>query len=78
MEIEMTLQHLRAIECVDDEEARHIVDEYQEITETKLLSGEISRTRGLKEMRLRSGDPVNYIDEDTFEIVKTGTIIHRV
>lgn len=67
----------RSIECVDDDGGRHLVDEYQEVRETSDLSG-THVLRGLKDMRLRGGGPVNFIDENTFRIVRTGQTIRRI
>ncbi|RWC61071.1 hypothetical protein [Mesorhizobium sp.] len=56
----------------------HIVIETQNIIETRMLDGSVSRTKGLKSLRLQNGAAVNHIDDDTFKIVQTDEIIRRV
>jgi hypothetical protein len=57
---------------------RYVVLEFQEYLASRALDEETQWIPGMKEYRLESGGRVNYVDDDTFEIVTTGAIIKRV
>jgi hypothetical protein len=52
--------------AVSDDGEEFVVIEYQHIIERKLLSGEISVTKGRKRLALSNGLRVNQIDPETF------------
>jgi len=52
------------------------VDEIQEYIDASSFDGE-AWIEGLKRLELEDGSKVNHIDDDTFKIVATGTIIRR-
>jgi hypothetical protein len=53
------------------------INEYQEFIEVETKEGR-EFIPGMKELRLDDGSRVNYIDENTFKIVQSGTILKRV
>jgi hypothetical protein len=65
-------------EAKDDGGRLYTVVEYQLIIESTPVSGPTSIMKGTKELFLANGHNVNYIDDDTFEVVETDTIIRRV
>ena len=68
----------REIICADDEGNRYTVQEWQRMRELRPLNGPVQKVPGMKSLRTTSGLHVNYIDENTFEIVETDTTIRRV
>ena len=54
----------------------YTVHEYQEFIESRTQGG-VDWIPGMKELRLNDGSRVNYIDENTFEIVQTGATLKR-
>lgn len=65
-------------EAASDSGERYTIVEYQTMIETQLISGRKSVVGGTKELLLANGDDVNFIDDDTFKIVKDNKIIRRV
>lgn len=65
-------------EAQDDEGNLYTVIEYQLVIESEPISGPSSIMKGTKELFLGNGRAVNYIDDDTFEVVETEKIIRRV
>lgn len=61
-----------------DDGTIYTVIEYQNILESRMLDGSVSRAKGLKSLFLTNGASVNYIDDDTFQVVQTDEIIRRV
>lgn len=64
--------------CADDDGNRYLVVEYTKMITSRPLSGRSVTTPGPKDYRTSDGLGVNYIDEDTFKIVRTNTIVRRV
>lgn len=56
---------------------RYVVLEFQDWIDASTKDGP-DMIPGMKELRLESGGRVNYIDEDTFEIVANKTVLKRV
>jgi hypothetical protein len=56
---------------------RHVVIEFTEYIDVGGKDGP-EQIPGMKELRLEGGGRVNYIDDDTFEIVQSRTILKRV
>ena len=54
----------------------YVVHEYQEFIDAGTKDGG-AWVPGMKYLELSDGSKVNYIDEDTFKIVGTGTILRR-
>ena len=53
-----------------------VVDEYQEYIDAGSKDGD-DWIPGMKFLELGDGSKVNYIDENTFEIVRSGIILRR-
>lgn len=53
------------------------VDEIQEFISSHSLSGSEKWVPSLKRLELSDGSHVNHIDDNTFEIVRSGEIIRR-
>lgn len=66
------------IECEDDQGRPYTVVEYQNYRVWKGMDGVAQEVPTTRAMTLRNGEPVNFVDDDTFEIVRTDTIIRRV
>jgi hypothetical protein len=64
-------------ECLDAEGHSYIVVEIQEFVEQKTLQG-ISSAKGLKRLQLPNGNPVNFVDDRTFELVLEEVRVTRV
>ncbi len=71
-------REVRRIVCQDDSSNTYTVIEYQQVIEARLLSGEVERMDGLKRLVVSGGGNVNFIDEDTFQIVSNGKIIRKI
>lgn len=52
------------------------VEEIQEYSDASSFDGE-EWIEGLKRLELSDGSHVNYIDDDTFQIVATGKLLRR-
>lgn len=65
------------IACKDDTGQTYVLEEWQEQIPAGHLDDPNATTPGMKQLILSTGGRVNYIDEDTFEIVQTDTIIRR-
>ncbi|MDE4098973.1 MULTISPECIES: hypothetical protein [Rhodobacterales] len=74
----MPTVHVRSIECIDDNGNTFWIEEYQDIREHRPLSGKASKIKGMKSLALRDGSPVNFIDENTFEVLKYDRIVRKV
>ena len=62
----------------DDDGNAYVVVECQDFNEYRTLSEPTQWVPGLKSLMLDDGSSVNFIDDNTFKIVKTDTIIRRV
>jgi hypothetical protein len=49
----------------------------QQIIDASSFGNPHGEVPGIKSMSLSDGSPVNYIDENTFQVVQTGTILTR-
>ena len=59
-----------------DDGVSYIVDEYQEYVDAGTKDGD-EWIPGMKFLELSDGSKVNYIDENTFEIVRSGITLRR-
>jgi hypothetical protein len=73
-----TEEEVSRFKAIDDEGKRYTIIEMQRFIHAKDMDGEEMKARGLKRLMLRSGEPVNYIDDSTFEIVRTGKIARKI
>lgn len=72
------MEFIGIIRCADDQGAEHEIEEWQEFIDAGHMQNPHARIPGMKELRLRQGGGVNFIDNDTFEIVSTGKIVRRI
>jgi hypothetical protein len=70
-------EEIDRFQAKDDDGKVFTIVEYQHMIEIT-LSGKISIAKGTKGMFLTNGHSVNYIDDETFEVVETGKFIRRV
>ena len=63
--------------CLDGEGREHVVIEYQDFFENRLLNGRVKWLAGLKDFRLQNGLPLYKTGDQTFVIVATGLKIRR-
>jgi hypothetical protein len=63
--------------CLDGEGGEHVVIEYQDCFENRLLNGRVKWLAGLKDFRLQNGLPLYKTGDQTFVIVATGLKIRR-
>lgn len=76
----MTIKRIDVIErfvAVDSDGNRSQVGMMQEIIAAPSLQDPNGEVQGLKMLALADGGRVNYIDDNTFKIVQTDTIIKR-
>ena len=67
------------IEVVDEEGNEYTVFEYQEVMEKRSMTGPSEWIKtGPRWFRLRNGNPVNQVDDNTFKIATTDKILKRV
>jgi hypothetical protein len=59
-----------------DDGTEYVVYEYQEFLDASTYDGE-KWVPGLKWLELNDGSKLNHIDDDTFKIVRSGTIVRR-
>lgn len=62
----------------DDAGNVYTIVESQKVVQARMLSGQINRAMGSKELRLISGEGVNYVDDETFQIVGSRATIRRI
>ncbi len=77
-EIVMTTRLIESVECEDKDGHRYEVHTYQNFKTFSPLKGPRQEVPGIKDLRLADGSDVNCIDENTFKIVATDTIVTRV
>ena len=65
-------------ECIGDSGRHYIVVEYQNFLRVHPVSGSAQDVRTTKECFLSDGRDVNYIDENTFQIVLTDELIRKI
>ena len=63
--------------CLDSEGREHVVIEYQDFFENRLLNGRVKWLAGLKDFRLQDGAPLYQTGDQTFVIGATGLKIAR-
>jgi hypothetical protein len=71
-------EEIDRFQAKDDEGNTFTVIEYQNIVKTTLINRPDSIMRGTKAHILSTGLNVEFIDDETFKIVKTDTVIKRV
>ena len=65
-------------ECEDDNLSEYTVIEYQNFTTFRPISGPAQRVPTTKMLMLLDGRAVNWIDDNTFQIVETDQIIRKI
>ena len=63
--------------CLDSGGGQHLVIEYQDFFEHRLLNGRVKWLAGLKDFRLQDGAPLYKTGDQTFVVAATGLKIHR-
>lgn len=63
--------------CTGDDGTPLVVVEYRYIFTTEGGEAGVRRHRGSAWLSLLDGEPVRYIDADTFEVTSTGEILRR-
>jgi hypothetical protein len=71
-------QEIGRFRAKGDDGAIYTVIEYQNFTETGILSGFLSPSPGSRELKLTNGAHVNFLDDNTFQISNTEQIIRRI
>ena len=71
-------QEVRRFRAKGDDGTIYTVIEYQNFTSFRPMSGPPSSAAGSRELELDNGTPVNFLDEDTFQIFDTEETIRRV
>lgn len=77
----MTRTTIRAIDrhdCEDDEGREYVVIEYRHFSIREPLNGPRQEVPGVREYRLSDGSDVNWIDDNTFQILANDRIIRRI
>jgi hypothetical protein len=64
--------------AVDDDGDEYVIIEYTTFIEFRPISGPATWTKGTKELRLDTGQHVNWIDDDTFQIVSNDRVLRRL
>ncbi len=76
--MKVTEEEIRRFKAVDSEGNVYTVIEKQKFMQAAALDGKQSQAAGSRRLMLPDGEPVNFIDDDTFEIVRSDTIIRKV
>ena len=66
------------IKCTGDDGNEYIVEHWQSQVPAGHMDDPHATIPGMNRLRLSSGGKVNIGANDTFEIVQTGVILHRV
>ncbi len=72
-----TLELIDRIDANSDDGTKYEILVYQEMITMETM-GETKVLPGLKELTLTNGDHVNFVDDNTFEIVSTGERLTRI
>ena len=70
-------EEIDRIACVGDDGESYTVIMYQRYKQFRGFDGN-SWVPGMKEAELPNGDPVNYIDDNTFKIVLSDVVLQRL
>lgn len=73
-----TMKLIKRITCNDDSGKTYEVEHWQEQIPAGHMGNPKATIPGMSQLNLSTGESVNYIDENTFKIVQTDTIIRRV
>ena len=71
------MELVRRIPCQDEAGRPYTVVEYASVRRSPLLSDEGWRTMQEKDCFLSTGEDVNMVDEDTFQVVQRDLILKR-
>lgn len=71
------IREMARFNAADEAGRQYTVVEYQIFTGIAGVDGTMRWAGGTKDLRLRDGTDLNFVDENTFEIVQTGKIIRR-
>lgn len=64
--------------CRSDDGTIYEIEEWQRYVQQRMVDGETMRALGTRKFQTSSRTPVNPIDDNTFMIVETDTIVRRV
>jgi hypothetical protein len=65
-------------QCIGDSGREYTVIEFQHIIRTQLKSGPPQDVLGTKECFLSDGRDVNFVDDNTFQIVRTDEFVRKI
>jgi len=71
-------KEISRVACRDDDGKKYTVVMWQHYSDRGTLAVPKRLAPTTKSLALATGEPVNFIDDDTFEIVESETIIRRV
>ena len=71
------LEEVDRFKAADENENEHTIICLQKVSEIKTSDNTISTSRGTKKFFTSDGDPVDAIDSETFQILKTDQIIKK-
>lgn len=71
------MEKVDAILCRSDDGTIYEIEAWQKYVRQS-IDGEIRQARGTQSFQTSTGGPVNRIDDHTFMIVETDTIVRRV
>ncbi|APO74293.1 hypothetical protein AM571_CH01458 [Rhizobium etli 8C-3] len=72
------LQETDRIQARGESGRIYTVIERTKIISMRMLDGSVSQAKGTKQLSTADGQHVNWIDENTFQIVLTDEILHRI
>jgi hypothetical protein len=75
IEIRKEINHYK---CIGDSGHQYTVIEYQNFTHFKPLNGPAEDVAGTKGWLLLGGGYVNFVDDQTFQIVNTDELIRKI
>lgn len=73
----MVKRLIETIPCTDEEGSRYTVQVFQDFRTFRPLKGQPQEYPGTKSAQLSDGSPVNFRDEGKFQLVLSGTLLHR-
>lgn len=73
----MVEEELARYRCSGDDETYLTVVEYR-FVDIARLEGKVRRRLGATRLTLTDGEPIRYVDPQTFEIIRTGELLRRL
>jgi hypothetical protein len=65
-------------ECERKNGDRIGICEFVNMREFRPLDGPVQHAKGARDFETEDGDPVNYVDDNTFQLVMTDEIVRKV